>query len=266
MKKLTLSQHEEFTQYAYLNSVGIFPDSKISISAEVSYAKCNSVPDRWANCIAKCRFPESNFNQVDDLIFYFESDNINVNWHLWPSSDKNLLPYLEKKNFVNIGTGCALAKVPSQFNSNHLTNKNYNFHPIFLNDVERYVEAKITSWQNCTSQKSLILAATKTILNDKRNYIFILRNNEKIIAGTSAFIENNCVYLKGSFVLPDYRKKGIYNQLISLKEHFFKDYDIKYFVTIADLKASAPILIKNGYQEISKLSILAKYKTPWVSL
>jgi hypothetical protein len=261
-----MKKNAAFTQKAFLKTAALFNDSEICEDAELAYVRSRDFPERYANAIVRCLLPPQDFGKLTARLnsVYFEH-KINFNWHLWPSSHSKLLDFATGElGMVRIGAGEALFKDLSS--STEPTTQSSSVSPLLPEDVEEYITAKMIGWGNDHHFRELIKSTTLKLVSDVRHKTLLLREELQIVGAVSSFAEGKHAYLRGDFVIPTCRGRGVYRQLIRAREAALFNEGIKTLTTLADEDTSAPIFRKLGYRGMGKVHVLAVKPSLWVSL
>lgn len=261
---------ERFTQSAYLRTAAINLDSKIFESDQLSYVQSFSAPERWFNSVVRLTRDPRSFKEVQDLIQEFDSKNINFNWHVWHSTaPQNLIPFL-----INEVEMTAMGKVDFLKKELHPVQENFRVLEdlstcIFRLDsqfLDRYVDAKVKGWKSRTEDKSEIERAAMKHLEDPRNDTYVFMRQSQVIGAVGSFSDSQMAYLRGDFVIPEFRNQGFYKKLIRYREAALSAKGITHLTVLADPDSSSPIYQKLNYNKLSEISIFARKKSAWLSL
>lgn len=256
---------ELFTQHAYLTTAAVRDDSKIIESPEMAYLITPSCSERWMNSVVRCTYKYESFNEIRQVTNVFDHEGINFNWHLWPSSNSKLAAFLENSlGMLSLGTGKFFTKLISKNSGS--PHEDSVVAPLAEKYFDRYIDAKMCGWGNSSNQRHEIEAAARRLMKDPRNSTFLLLMNEVVVAAVSSFAQDGCAYLRGDFVVPEYRGKGFYKKLIKFRELELARTGIRWLTTIADVGSSAPIYQKMDYSDQGDISFFARKKSLWVSL
>lgn len=112
---------------------------------------------------------------------------------------------------------------------------------------ENYEKLAIVLFQFVTSQECIKELDNYPILNDNDCIWIIAKECDKIIAFTGMRVKGTKAILKESYVIPSYRKKGIYSKLFLMREKYIKELNKKTIITGIANKKSAPVFLKNNY-------------------
>lgn len=251
---------EKFTQHAYLQTAAVRSDSQVEVSEAIAFVRTPSSPERWMNSVVRMLHPPERFSEVDALCARFEKNDANFNWHVWPSSHPKLLAYLtQKKGLVNLGCCDFLTKPADSEKAGFLE-------PLSEGNLSAYLDAKLLGWGNDPKWREEMERAARFLMRDPRNHTGLLKHSGRVIGAVSSHCESEFAYLRGDFVIPEFRGRGLYREMILTREATLKHCGIKTLCVIADESSSSPIYRKLGYQKRNEIVVLAKRKTSWVSL
>lgn len=257
---------EQFTQRAYLATAAVWSDSQVMDSPSLAYVSSAGSPERWSNAVVRCLYGPKDFFKIKTLSEEFDRRAINFNWHLWPSSHPELYTFLTNEiGLVNIGQGLAITKHLST-DDTEAESSPTEIVPLNAQLLDQYVEAKIIGWPTPATLRPQIREAAQKFLANAQNETFVLCRIKKVVAALSAYTENEKGYLRGSFVIPEFRGQGLFGQLLRHCEKTLARKSIALLVGIANQDTSAAACLKNQYKVFGEISVLARKKSPWLSL
>ncbi|HVJ64792.1 MAG TPA: GNAT family N-acetyltransferase [Bdellovibrionota bacterium] len=255
----------DFTQLAYLKSAAIRPDAEVHSDARLAYLLTPSRPERWYNGFSRCHYGPEDFETLARLTLDLKKRGINFNWHLWTgSSHPALYEFLTQRvGMVPVARGQFLSK---EITPDTIATSDFDMRPLGPEHLEDFVRAKMLGWGNTDEVRAEVRAAAEYHLGDPRNVSLGLWQDSHLVAAVSAYCENHMAYLRGDFVLPDLRGRGLYRELVAYREAFLAARGVRYLTGIADESSSEPILRRQGYEIHESIRVLALRPTPWVSL
>ena len=258
-----MQEIDKFTQVAYLNAAAVRGDSRVIETEELAYVITPSSLERWYNAVSRCLLPPDRFDEINQLIEQFGDSNFN--WHLWPDSSPQLLDFLvHKLRFQEIGTASFLTKTLKVELKSYIPRN--QIVPLSDSTFDSYLQAKMHAWNNSADQISEIEKAALYSMNNPKHSTFVLLENRRVLAAVSSYSDSNCAYLRGDFVVPEHRGRGLYKELIQFRETELIKSQIHTLAVIADEETSAPIYKKMNYSFKGKIRVLAKKHSRWVSL
>lgn len=212
------------------------------------------------NSVVRMLHAPEQFSEVDAICQRFEKNKCNFNWHLWPSSHPKLLECLTKeKGLVVIGSCDFLTKAVSSGLAEPLE-------ALSNENLAEYLDAKLVGWGNDAKWRPEMELAARALMKDPRNRTDLLRVTGRVVGAVSSYSENGFAYLRGDFVIPEHRGRGLYRKMILAREADLAQRGVKTLCVIADESTSSPIYQKLGYAKQNEIVILAKRKSPWISL
>jgi GNAT superfamily N-acetyltransferase len=131
---------------------------------------------------------------------------------------------------------------------------------------EDYVTAKMAGWNNTPQWQSEIEQAARVAFEDSRQTTILLILDSRIVGAVGSFIAGDTAYLRGDFVVPEFRGRGLYRKLITYREQVLSSLGVKLLTVLADQETSSPIYQKLGYAKTAEIALLSRQRSPWVSL
>ncbi len=128
-----------------------------------------------------------------------------------------------------------------------------------LEDVEHYVNVSGEVWDYDESTKEHLVQQRYNYLIDKNRrggFLITLDGGKPVgYAGYRFSSDGVAMYLAGTGVLTEYRKRGIYHALLAKRMELAAQNGAKYIVTQARNGTSEPILRKLGFEEIGRYDV-----------
>lgn len=121
-----------------------------------------------------------------------------------------------------------------------------------LNDLEEIVKVNRAAFQKTYDSAPYSLDYYKNKLGGKKPLIYLVRSDNKIIADSIAFEENDSFYVWILGVKEEFRRRGIASYLFELNEDYAKENDFSAITTkvYSVSEAMLNLLTKRGYNII----------------
>lgn len=213
-----------------------------------------------ANKVTKSVFEDQVDRRIKQVFSFY--NGAPFSWWLGPNArPDNLRHLLEEKGFNKIDdyVGLALkleswqpASRKSRYELKEVDRKDH-----LAKQVE--VSAEVWGYGNETKQTSFRQRQSYLKLSSRRGgFVIALDGNRAVAYSNYRYSEDGKVlYLTGSGVLPEYRKKGIYTDLVMSRMVAAKKKGCEIVTVQARVDTSGPVLRKLGFQEYGKYERLA---------
>lgn len=201
----------------------------------------------YANKVVRFR---RSMAEVKEVLAYFKGSPFS--WWVRSSSDSTEL----ERRLITLGfqheeTYVGLAKVLTK---EETPSTDFTYREVITEeDVEAHVQVAAEIWGYDTETKQAAIHERASYLQfvDRRGgYTLALDKKKPVGYSNYRFSKDGTVlYLNGAAVLPEYRGKGIYRAMLSLRLAEARKRGCELAVTQARLGTSEPILRKSGFQE-----------------
>ncbi len=216
----------------------------------------------YSNKVMRSIFNNNIEQEIENVCHFFRG--IPFSWWIGPlSKPSNLKEILIEKNFKEIDKYVGLA-----FNISDWTEINVKSNYKIVeaeNDMNLYehvkVSAKVWGIDDESSIKAIFEERKKYLhIPDRRGGFIVALDDEKGVGNASYRIsyDKKVMYLTGSAVLPEYRKQGIYHNLLYYRFKLALQNNVEWITVIARVGTSEPILRKIGFKEYGNYVVLSK--------
>lgn len=138
---------------------------------------------------------------------------------------------------------------------------------ISVENLEPLTELVLELWTDCSYDEELV--NYKNIIDSQSEVCYLIKDKEKYIAFVHLSIRNDYVegamdlpiaYMEGIYVKPEYQKKGIAKNLISVAEDWAKQKGFNQIASDTELMNSASIKFhkKIGFEEVERIVCFIK--------
>lgn len=138
---------------------------------------------------------------------------------------------------------------------------------ISVENLEPLTKLVLELWTDCSYDEELV--NYKNIIDSQSEVCYLIKDKEKYIAFVHLSIRNDYVegamdlpiaYMEGIYVKPEYQKKGIAKNLISVAEDWAKQKGFNQIASDTELMNSASINFhkKIGFEEVERIVCFIK--------
>jgi GNAT superfamily N-acetyltransferase len=215
----------------------------------------------YANKVVMFDVTENVDKRIEDIFSFYH--NLPFSW--WVGSNthpQNLNERLKLKGFKLIDTYIGLALSLDDWERKNIDIPYDIKHAETIEDIREHVTvgSEIWGYSDATVKSLINQRFTYVQMPSKRGGFIVVKDDKKGIAHSNWRYSHNgeILYLNGSGVLPSYRKRGVYQALISKRLNEAKEAGCKWVTVQARKGTSEPILRKLGFKKYETYEQYAK--------
>lgn len=192
----------------------------------------------------------TNFQKLNTVFDFF--GDLPFSWWV-PSNQQQLIDTLNSYHFSPLEKYVGFALHINDF---QIPYTKHSFSIVDVKDddhIRKLVDVSAAIWSYAESQKANLFQQRKDYINacGEQGGYTICMDGEKAVAYSNYRYsqDRKTMYLNGAGVLPSYRKRGIYKELVYKRLQAAKEKGILFATALARTGHSAPVLARLGFQE-----------------
>lgn len=195
---------------------------------------------------------------IDQTLAEYRDLGIRFRWTVGPdSAPADLVARLQSRGLqpeTAIGLACPTADL-----TEHLP-PGVSIEPVDEANVEAYTEVMAVGWG---MDPAPLLAFHHQILDSERERVpmHFARLDGRPAGSAAMALQPRSAYLMGAVVLPELRGRGLYRALVTARASHAARLGLSLATSHARASTSAPILIRLGFREVCRLTVLTEPST-----
>lgn len=203
--------------------------------------------------------------KIKKIIDFYKNENKSFSWIIGPTTrPEDLGERLIKNGFNYDESSSSFGMVMRTNDVNLKINPDFEVENVSLDFLNEHVDLMVNSFgmgmDNNSAMALLMMGKALNSTERYRNQIKAYVAREKTTGELVGFsimeldTEDHFGILDGAAVIPKYRGKGIYKNMVWTRAKDAEKFDIEYLIIHALKKTSAPICKKAGFKQICELN------------